>query len=289
MPTTTLLTRRLALSAGAALALATLAHAAHARLLIRGWANASNALSTRHLKVEVLENASFQPLPIFMERQAYVGGEAGMPYRIRLTNRTPRRLLVVTSVDGVNVLTGATAGSLQSGYILEPYGQTSIDGWRKSMQEVAQFVLTEPGGSYAAQTGRPANVGVIGFAVFEEAPAYEPPPAVIARPSRDSRLERLGAELGMSSSQDSAVMEKRAPGAAAPSLGTGHGQRQDSHAVRGTFERASQTPAAVISMRYDSLRNLEAAGIAQRARWEQRQDPSPFPADRGFVPDPPRR
>lgn len=282
------LTRRLTLGATAALALAVLAPAAHARLLTRGWSNASDALTTRYLKVEVLENASFQPLPIFAQRQAYVGGEAGMPYRIRLTNRTPRRLLVVTSVDGINVLTGQNAGSFQSGYILEPYAQTSIDGWRKSLQEVAQFVLTEPSAAYAAQTGRPANVGVIGFAVFEEAPVYVPPPVVTTRPQRDNRLDQLGRELGMSSSQDSAVMEKRAP-SAGPSLGTGHGQRQDSYAVRGTFERASQAPAAVVSLRYDSLRNLEAAGIAQRARWEQRMEPSPFPADHGFVPDPPRR
>ena len=45
------------------------------------------------------------------------------------------------------------------------------------MDDVAQFYFTDLPDSYAARTGRPRNVGVIGVAVFREAP---PPVAYYA-------------------------------------------------------------------------------------------------------------
>ena len=68
-------------------------------------------------------------------------------------------------------------------------------------------------------------------------------------------------------------------------LGTGHGQRLDSGAVYTRFERASETPEAVIRIFYDSERNLVAQGIIPRPRHRYAQQvPDPFPG--GFVPDP---
>src|SRR3954451_13478599 len=76
--------------------------------------------------------------------------------------------MTVLSVDGVNAITGESADTYQSGYVLEGYQSTEVDGWRKNMQEVAQFNFTALSDSYAAKTGRPNNVGVIGVAVFRE-------------------------------------------------------------------------------------------------------------------------
>jgi hypothetical protein len=68
-------------------------------------------------------------------------------------------------------------------------------------------------------------------------------------------------------------------------LGTGHGQRLDSGAVYTRFERASETPEAVIRIFYDSERNLVAQGIIPKPRHRYAQQvPDPFPV--GFVPDP---
>ena len=54
---------------------------------------------------------------------------------------------------------------------------------------------------------------------------------------------------------------------------------------RTTFVRASSAPAQVLSIRYDSARNLANAGILPRHRPRLGQrDPQPFPG--GFVPDP---
>src|SRR5580704_13573287 len=85
----------------------------------------------------------------------FVAGDPGDRYSLRVTNHTDGRVLVVLSVDGVNIISGETAG----------YDQT---GWRKSTTEVAAFTFAPLPQSYAARTGRPADVGVIGMAVFNE-------------------------------------------------------------------------------------------------------------------------
>lgn len=123
---------------------------------------------------------------------AWVAGTPGHRYSVRLTNTTGERVLVVLSVDGVNAITGQTAHPSQAGYVLEPWQTTEINGWRKSMDDVAQFVFTDLGDSYAARTGRPRNVGVIGVAAFREArsyryPQYTPPPSPGPRSGREEK------------------------------------------------------------------------------------------------------
>src|SRR6476661_9812649 len=110
----------------------------------------------------------------------WVAGMPGHRYGVRLTNTSGERVLVVLSVDGVNAVTGQTARPSQAGYVLEPWQSTEIAGWRKSMDDVAQFVFTDLPDSYAARTGRPQNVGVVGIAVYREARpvAYAPPPYI---------------------------------------------------------------------------------------------------------------
>lgn len=104
-------------------------------------------------------------LPVHRHRgELYVAGEPGHEYEIRLRSREHGRVLAVTSVDGVNVLSGETAATSQGGYVL--------DGWRKNLDEVAAFYFTRLRNSYAARTGRPDHVGVIGIAASGANRAY---------------------------------------------------------------------------------------------------------------------
>ena len=185
------------------------------------------------------------------------------------------RVLAVTSVDGINVITGRTASPDQSGYVVESHGRVEIDGWRKSMDEVAAFYFTALPDSYAARTGRPDNVGVIGVALFREELAYAP------MLERESAASADGAPAPAQKS--SGAHEERARNDSR--LGTGHGQRLDSGAVYTQFERASSKPDEIIRIYYDSRRNLVARGVIPRPhhRYAQRQ-PEPFP--QAFVPDP---
>src|SRR6202012_2388737 len=100
-------------------------------------------------------------LPVWRrDGRLFVAGEQGERYSLRVTNHTDGRVLVVLSVDGVNIYTGQTAKYDQGGYILSPYESYDIRGWRKSTTEVAAFSFTALPRSYAAQTGRPGDVGV---------------------------------------------------------------------------------------------------------------------------------
>ena len=85
------------------------------------------------------------------EGRQYIEGRPGHRYAVVLQNLTPRRVLAVLSVDGVNAITGQTAGTGQSGYVLEPWGSVEIAGWRKSMRETAAFFFSEHSQSYAAR------------------------------------------------------------------------------------------------------------------------------------------
>jgi hypothetical protein len=176
--------------------------------------------------------------------------------------------------------------------VLGPWRQFDVKGWRKDLNRVASFYFTRLDDSYAARTGRPDNVGVIGVAVFRRRP--EPPPAAAIEQeqprygesgTRDRRQAPAPAAPSReSASSDSVERSAGAPAAKAEnSLGTGHGRQVTSTVRYTSFERESDAPNEVISIWYDSQANLVARGVIPQPK---PRDPQPFPA--GFVPDPPR-
>jgi len=132
------------------------------------WAMAASAGAAGNLvEVTVHDRAERRTLPVhFHEGRHYVVGKPGNEYHVRVRNRTGGDILSVVSVDGVNAVSGETAAWHQTGYILGPQQGFDIKGWRKSLERVAAFFFTEHPNSYAARTGRPDDVGVIGVAVF---------------------------------------------------------------------------------------------------------------------------
>lgn len=259
--------------------------------------------------VQIVDRDGPGTLPLYPARgKSYVAGIPGHRYSVRLVNRTGARVMTVLSVDGVNAITGQTASPDQSGYVLGPYESTEIAGWRKDMSAIAAFEFTALSDSYAARTGRPNNVGVIGVAVFRE--KVVPPPQPVWRDDEIASADRRAQPEGQRS--DSAAEPRPAPpaapasstaqaaGAAAPrdaakreskalaeeSLGTGHGARESSYASYTTFERDTARPYEVVSIWYDSVANLQARGVIPRPR-PIPQEPQAFPA--GFVADPPGR
>lgn len=229
------------------------------------------------------------PLHRYDGRQ-YAAGEPGHRYAIRLTNRTGERVLAVVSVDGINVVTGQTANPQQSGYVLEPWQSTTINGWRKNMSEIAAFNFAPLPESYAARTGRPDDVGVIGVAVFEEQryyPQYDDEIA-LSKQEPGSRPYPSAQAPAAPSARDQAASGAAAEMARPRSeekLGTGHGEREWSQARRTEFVRSTPNPVEVNAIWYDSRRNLIAAGILPPPyrHYADRGDARPFP---GFVPDP---
>jgi hypothetical protein len=238
----------------------------------------------RLAEVQIYDRKAETLLPVYEhEGHHYVAGEPGHEYSIRLASRTGGRLLAVTSVDGVNVISGETAAPGQTGYVLDPWSGTDIAGWRKSLERIAAFYFTRLKNSYAARTGRPDDVGVIGVALFRER-LPEPPPAPCCWPFRSSAESRD--EAGDAAASPEAAHEPASARARRKSerLGTGHGRSEHSVVSYTDFERASDTPDEVIVIYYDSHRNLLAQGVIPKPTLYGDRRPEPFP--RGFVPDP---
>jgi len=255
-------------------------------------------------QLDVYDRADGIALPVYgKDGRHYVVGTPGHEYALRIRNTTAGRILVVTSVDGVNVVSGDTAAPAQSGYVLQPWGSVEIAGWRKGLDRTAAFYFTEHDNSYAARTGRPHNVGVIGVAIFQEKMrpiAWQPferrrigaeqTGSAAPAPSTESRADAAAAAPG-------AMREERASDemAANPSrdtakafssrLGTGHGRSEHSRVSVVRFERATETPAEILTVQYDRRENLAALGVLPSPRIA-RHSPDPFPGTLRFAPDP---
>jgi len=238
--------------------------------------------------IRVYDRAAGRELPVYMhEGKAYVVGKPGNEYSVSVRNQSGEDLLAVMSVDGVNVLSGETATSRQGGYVISSWDSLDVKGWRKSLERTAAFYFTSLGDSYAARTGRPDNVGVIGVALYQRQRTPPPPPIAFDKLEEAPRSKDSGG-YGYRERLDSAPAAADQAKRAAPStiqpgapLGTGHGRQEESQARYVDFRRATSYPVETVTIYYDSYRNLVARGILEQP--VARRDPQPFP---GFAPDP---
>ena len=251
--------------------------------------------------ITVFDRVQDKTLPVYKHNgRYYVAGKPGNTYQIHVENRQADSIEAVVSVDAINVITGKTAKTAQNGYIFDSYGAYDIAGWRKNNNEVAGFYFTEIADSYAARTGRPGNVGVIGVALYNK--KYGAPqtisqdeemdeasdsaratpqssPTSVSPPSTISKTESGASTRQATQKQDKSTESKK--------LGTGHGALEYSRVEQVAFERASSRPAEVITIYYDSYKNLVAQGIIKKPIYKKPLA-KPFldDGDTGFVPDP---
>lgn len=227
--------------------------------------------------VELLDEAG-RALPTFEHRgRTYVLGALGARYQVRVTNGSPRRVEVVVSVDGRDVVDGRPSEWAKRGYLVEPYGAATIDGYRLSQDAVAAFRFSSVPRSYAALSGDARDVGVVGVAVFREREVARAP-----RPE-EGRLRAAPAPAAPGAAP-------RADAAERPGLGTAFGEERASHVDHVAFERAAARPDAVLTLRYDDRAGLLAAGVCldpRRDEVERRRDADPFRRDVGYATPPP--
>jgi len=255
--------------------------------------------------IQIIDRDTGGVLPMYRSRGEYwVAGRPGARYSIMIQNHRGQRLLAVTAVDGINVISGETGAWGQSGYVLGAGESYEITGWRKSDAEIAAFNFTNAGRSYAERTGRPANIGVIGVALFLERPVRVPMYVPVDPRSEDSSR---GSEAAAGAARQSPSAAPPSPSASlvspaprlesiqpqpnmapAEKLGTGHGAREASYVQNTQFDRLTSTPNEVIRIRYDSFENLVAMGVVPaRPVWPPAPNPFPGSVAPKFVPDPP--
>lgn len=265
-----------------------------AALLLCGAAGAAGAVGNL-ADVTVVDRTENRTLPVYRHAgRLYVVGKPGSEYQIRVRNRTGADILAVVSVDGVNAVSGETADWSQTGYALGAHQAFNIKGWRKSLRRVAAFFFTEHRNSYAARTGRPDNVGVVGVAVFrrkvgpearieQRVPGRGLPAGDASEGSPFPGSADPAAGAGGARSAESAPQPRHAPlpeeKQQSSLLGTGHGRSEISRVTYTAFERASARPEEVIAIHYDTYSNLVAMGVIPAPRIA-----TPFPGQ--FVPDP---
>ena len=226
----------------------------------------------------VYDRTEGRPLTVYWHQgRAYVVGKPGNEYQVQIRNRVREDVLTVVSVDGVNVISGETANPAQTGYVLAPGQAYDILGWRKSLAETAAFYFTALPDSYAARTGRPGNVGVIGIAVFRKK----------SQPIAIAPWERNAPAAARREAGADATAAPRAQ--AEPQLGTGHGRRESSQVREVAFDRATRTPAETVTLYYDSYANLLARGVIHEPYPPVGYGPQAFPSSGlRFAADPPR-
>jgi hypothetical protein len=182
----------------------------------------------------------------------------GEEYQIRVWNHGPRRVAAVVSVDGLSVINGQAASESGPGYIVAPYGNILIKGWRRNLDQVAAFRFVERDRSYASLMGKPENIGVIGLVAIEERVIHPLPQ--LERMDKAAAAKGFRTEVG--------------------SIGTEYGREIDSRAYYVPFLRSSHKQA--ITLYYDTVEALRAAGVPV-----DRPLPIPFPGDFKFAPPPP--
>ncbi|MBK6848220.1 MAG: hypothetical protein IPG96_12025 [Proteobacteria bacterium] len=303
------------------------AHLLLALILAASCATAAPRLQDRRGPYSVEVWIDGRPARTFSHRgESYVLGERGRRYTLRVQNHSGRRVEIVATVDGRDVLDGRPGSFGKRGYLLPAWGSVTIEGWRLSQQEIAAFRFSSVGESYAARTGDARQVGVIGVAFFPEAPlpppVYEPyaarddhwgqnvpddgeyapserrrmsapqPPAASA-PS--GRAEGDGAPSSARSSESAAAARGRlAPSYERPGLGTAFGERHYAPVTNVPFERANSShPSYLLGLRYNDARGLMAMGIDLRP-WRRHYDEAqrrryatPFPAQPDYAAPPP--
>lgn len=228
-------------------------------------------------------------LPTFFhEGRTYALGARGQRYLLRVRNDSPRRIEVVASVDGRDVVDGKPSSLDKRGYLVEAGGALTVDGFRLSESSVAAFRFSTVARSYAARMGDARDVGVIGVAVFPERERPRPVPAPIQpwqrdgwneaepqanrgstpAPSEEAQASAPSAPPGArgKASGDVARAERR------PGLGTEFGEAHASPVEHVAFERASASPAAVLTLRYDDRAGLARLGIDVDGRIARRDD-----------------
>ena len=149
----------------------------------------------------------------------------------------------MTSVDGLDIMTGKTASKEGGGYVLTPAlspTDNDIPGFRLNNSEVAAFHFGDRRDSYAAQLDKPANVGVIAVIFYEERPRFR------HTLSMSPRGGCLGG--GLEGTRGGGTFGPATKGGVGHDMGTEFGQRTEHRVNTTQFDRGREVARFVIEI-----------------------------------------
>ena len=213
----------------------------------------------------------------------------GRNYSLVLRNTTGRRIGVLIAVDGLNVVNGERSNldRHEQMYVLDPWENAEIQGWRTSLDDVRRFVFVDEERSYAERTGQ-ANgdmgwIRVVAYREVERRPlwgGWAAPQRRYREEARDMRGQLDGSAPGAANEATPAPsmgeMKSAKPEAESRSMagqaydqapqsapGTGWGDRRYDPVQQTSFEPQAWA-ADKISLRYEYASGLRALGIFPR-------------------------
>lgn len=205
----------------------------------------------------------------------WIEGRSNSWYEIELINKSPLRVMVIVSVDGVGVVDGVPASYDSAGFVLNAHETLRVPGWVNSNQSAAQFVFADVKRSYAAQMGQGGNPGVIGAAWFTEkvsTPVAQLSNVWLNTPAYQSRAQGVSLTVMSQSLQNP--------------LATGWGEQTAFPNQQVPFVKAHKDPQAVMVIRYDHADNLRAMGIRLKDRLTVSNSQA-FPGNNTYCKPPP--
>lgn len=224
----------------------------------------------------------------------------GRNYSLVVRNNTGRRVGVLIAVDGLNVVNGEETRLAHNEpmYVLDPWEESTIQGWRTSLREVRKFVFVDEERSYAERTGQAnEDMGWIRVLAFRENVTvwdrlkYKNDDRGWLDDAPRSERNRAGAEKSSPPMAPESSARDMAPRAQAENYrgdesgnpGTGWGGRENDP-VRRTDFRAERRAIDHLVLRYEYQAGLRALGIFPRTlrTWEREE------GQFGFA-QPPRR
>lgn len=237
--------------------------------------------------VDVAVEVAGEPVPLYDavdgSGRLYFEAREGCAYALRLTSRSHERLGALVIVDGLNAISGEreVVGRGRPGrlYVLPPWSQVEVRGWRTSLEQVRQFTFVDERESYSARAGKAnSRMGWVEIAVYRDrAPVHfggwrREAPLSGAR-DEDARERASGEAADAAEPPAKADGAKRSGGVAAsgpaPSggyPGTGWGEAAWDPATEVRFDAAA-SPAERIALRYEYAPALRALGILPRPWW----------------------
>jgi hypothetical protein len=214
----------------------------------------------------------------------YLEARRGARYALHITNRSAQRLGVLVTVDGLNAISGELEPSSQGQpgarpgrmYVLSPWDDVTVRGWRTSLEEVRRFTFVDEERSYAVRSDKSnGKLGWIEVKVYRErrAQVWREPSIRQPQPLPEDRDEAAKPSSPGRSREGEA--SRHADSAAAPASeaplasrggraesfpGTGWGQSEQDPVTVVSFEPEARA-ADTVTLRYEYRRALVALGI----------------------------
>ena len=215
-------------------------------------------MTKSNYEVEVLING--KPVKEYIhDGKVYIEGRKETRFSLRLRNNSWQRKLFIPSIDGLSVMNGEECSFDSSVYIVKPYSSVTIDGWRVSDSEVAEFYFSSSSDSYRKRMGKGNNLGVIGVAVFSE--KYKMP-IINSFYCNHSQTEFPRYTLSSATALNNASLSTSGASVRSMSqdLGTGWGESKRSEVVSVEFDRENHEDT-MFEIFYNTREQLQKLGI----------------------------